>query len=72
VRWLAAAAAVVVLSLLPLVRSEFVSRPEFNTDAVLTEVDDILSRDPLSAVASEEVVEAIVPAPDVDGEGSWS
>jgi hypothetical protein len=72
VQWLAAAAAVVVLSLLPLLGSNFVSRPKINTDAVLTEVDDVLSRDPLSAAASEEVVEAVVPAPDVDGEGSWS
>ncbi|MBZ5589329.1 MAG: hypothetical protein LAO05_12275 [Acidobacteriia bacterium] len=72
VRWVAAAAAVVVLSLLPLLRSELVSRPKIDTDAVLTEVDDVLSRDPLSAAAPEEVVEAVVPAPEADGEGSWS
>jgi len=71
-RWLAAAAAVVVLVLLPLVRSELAPRPKLNTDAVLVEVDDVLARDPLEAVASVEVVEAVVPAPEVGGEGSWS
>ena len=72
VRWLAAAAAVAVLSVLPLLRGGLTSRPKIDTDAVLTEVDEVLSRDPLSAAATEEVVEAVVPAPVADGEGSWS
>ncbi|HVN76837.1 MAG TPA: hypothetical protein VMT19_11005 [Thermoanaerobaculaceae bacterium] len=72
VRWVAAAAAAVVLALLPLVKSELAPRPRINTDAVLTEVDDVLSRDPLAAAAPEEVVEAVAPAPETGGEGSWS
>ncbi len=72
VRWLAAAAALVVLALLPLLRSELAGRPKINTDAVLTEVDDVLARDPLDAAASREVVEAVVPAPAGGEEGSWS
>ena len=72
VRWLTAAAAVVVLSVLPLLHGGLTSRPKIDADAVLTEVDDVLSRDPLSAAASEEVIEAVVPAPVADEEGSWS
>jgi predicted anti-sigma-YlaC factor YlaD len=68
-RWAAAAAAVVVLSLVPLLRSHPVA-PKLNTDAVLVEVDAVLAQDPLSAVASEDVVNAVAPAPVGTGEGS--
>jgi predicted anti-sigma-YlaC factor YlaD len=68
-RWVASAAAVVVLSLVPLLRSHTVS-PKLNTDAVLVEVDAVLAQDPLSAVAPEDVVNTIVPAPVEAGEGS--
>jgi len=71
-RWLAAAAAVVVVGLLPVLRSEFTARPNVNAEALLVEVDDVLARDPLAAVAPAEVVEAVAPAPEVGGEGSWS
>ena len=72
VRWLAAAAAVVVLGLLPVLRSELAERPKIDTDAVLAAVDDVLARDPLDAAASREVVEAVAPAPEAGDEGSWS
>ncbi len=72
VRWLAAAAALVLLALLPVLRGELAGRPRINTDAVLTQVDEVLSRDPLDAAAPPEVVEAVVPAPVTGDEGSWS
>ena len=68
-RWVAAAAAVVVLGLLPLLRGH-TATPKLNTDAVLVEVDAVLAQDPLSAVASEDVVNTVVPAPVEAGEGS--
>jgi hypothetical protein len=71
-RWLAAAAAVAVVGLLPVLRSELAGRPKVDADAVLIEVDDVLARDPLAAVAAEEVVEAVAPAPELGDEGSWS
>ncbi len=72
VRWLAAAAAVVVLSLLPLVRSRAPQSPAINTEAVMLEVDQMLERDPLAAMASEEVVDTVVPVSHTSGEGSVS
>jgi hypothetical protein len=69
VRWVAAAAAVVVLGLLPLLRGH-TARPRLNTDAVLVEVDAVLAQDPLSAVAPEDVVNTVAPAPVGTGEGS--
>ena len=69
VRWVAAAAAVVVLGLLPLLHSR-TATPKFSTDAVLVEVDAVLAQDPLSAVASEDVVNTVAPAPVKAGEGS--
>ncbi len=72
-RWLAAAAAVVLLALLPILRRELAPRPRVNADAVLVEVDAVLAQDPLAAVAPEDVVEAVAPVPDLDEEeGSWS
>ena len=72
VRWMAAAAAVVVLSLLPLVRGRAPQSPAINTDAVMIEVDQMLERDPLAAMASEEVVDTVVPVSHGSGEGSIS
>lgn len=72
VRWLAAAAAVVVLSLLPLLRSRTPQSPAINTEAVMIEVDQMLERDPLAAMASEEVVDTVVPVSHTSGEGSVS
>ena len=61
VRWAAAAAAVIVLAVLPLLRSHTPTPAKFNAEAVLTEVNQMLDRDPLSAVVSEEVVDTVVP-----------
>jgi hypothetical protein len=72
VRWLAAAAAVIVLSLLPLLRGRSPEVPAVNADAVMVEVDNVLDRDPLSAMASEEVVDTVVPVSYQSGERSVS
>ena len=69
VRWAAAAAAVVALAILPLLHGH-TAAPKLNTDAVLAEVNAVLAQDPLSAVASEDVVNTVVPAPVEAGEGS--
>jgi hypothetical protein len=61
VRWASAAAAVIVLAVLPLLHSRTQAPAKFNAEAVLTEVNQMLDRDPLSAVASEEVVNMVVP-----------
>ena len=66
-RW-AAAAAVVVLALLPLLRRA--PAPKLNPDAVLVQVDAILAQDPLAAVAPEDVVNTVAPIPATNGEGS--
>jgi hypothetical protein len=71
-RWAAAAAAVIVVGVLPLLRSHSPMPTRFDSEAVLTEVDKVLDRDPLSAVASEEVVNAVVPVPHEVAEGSVS
>lgn len=72
VRWLAAAAAVIVLSLLPLLRGRGPQPPPIDTEAVMVEVDQLLERDPLSAMASEEVVDTVVPVSHESGERSVS
>jgi hypothetical protein len=72
VRWLAAAAAVIVLSLLPLVRGRAPQSPAINTEAVMIEVDQLLERDPLAAMASEEVVDTVVPVSHESGERNVS
>ncbi|MCJ7442682.1 MAG: hypothetical protein MUO25_14050, partial [Thermoanaerobaculaceae bacterium] len=72
VRWLAAAAAVIVLSLLPLLRGRAPAPQIINADAVMIEVDQMLERDPLSAVAAEEIVDTVVPVSYESGERSVS
>jgi len=72
VRWLAAAAAVLVLSLLPLRFNRTAPLSAINVDAVMVEVDQMLDRDPLSAVAAEEIVDAVVPVSAESGERSVS
>jgi len=72
VRWLAAAAAAILLSLLPLLRGRSPEVPAVNTDAVMVEVDKVLDRDPLSVMASEEVVDTVVPVSYQSGERSVS
>ena len=71
-RWAAAAAAVVVLSVLPLLRARTPAPKPVNTDAVLVEVNKVLDRDPLSAMASEDVVDTVVPVSSQVGERSIS
>jgi predicted anti-sigma-YlaC factor YlaD len=70
--WLAAAAAVILLAVLPLVATRHTTRPQINADRVLTEVDTILNRDPLEAMAPADVVEAVVPVSADTGERSAS
>ena len=72
VRWVAAAAAVVVLSVLPLLRSRTPAPKPVNSDAVMLEVNNVLDRDPLSAMASEDVVDTVVPVSSQVGERSVS
>ena len=71
-RWLAAAAAVLVLSLLPLRFHRTAPLSAINADAVMLEVDQVLDRDPLSAVAAEEIVDTVVPVSAESGERSVS
>ena len=61
-RWVAAAAAVTVLGLLPLLWRAATPRPHVDTDTVLEEVDRILAEDPLAALASRDVLEEVVPS----------
>jgi len=72
VRWGLAAAAVIVLGLLPLLRAHLMSSPQLNADRVLVEVNTILDRDPLDDVASPDVVEAVVPVAHSGEGGSTS
>lgn len=59
--WLAAAAAVLVAVIVPLSRNELPRRATIDPDVVLQEVEEVLARDPLAVMASEDVVEAVVP-----------
>ena len=72
VRWLAAAAAVLVLSLLPSRLHRTAPPLAINADAVMVEVEQMLDRDPLSAVAAEEIVDTVVPVSAESGERSVS
>ena len=71
-RYLAAAAAVVVLGLLPVLRPHTAGSAKLDAGAVMVEVDDVLARDPLASVASEDIVNTVVPEPEESLEGSWS
>jgi hypothetical protein len=68
--WLAAAAALLLLALLPVLKGRR-SQPAvaFNADKVLTEVDAVLDRDPLTSMTSEAVVDTVVPATSTPGTG---
>ena len=70
-RWVAAAAAVTVLGLLPLLWQAATPRPHVDTDTVLEEVDRVLAEDPLAALASRDVLEEVVPS-EAGPEGSAS
>ncbi|HPW54224.1 MAG: hypothetical protein KA072_00620 [Thermoanaerobaculaceae bacterium] len=71
-RWAAAAVAVAVLGLVPLLHNRTVPLQIIDTEAVMAEVDAALARDPLAAFASEDVVDEIVPVGESTGEGSAS
>jgi hypothetical protein len=60
-RWALAAAAVLLLAVLPFARSHHTQAVQLNPDSVLAEVDQVLDRDPLSAVAPADLVEEITP-----------
>jgi hypothetical protein len=72
VRWLAAAAAVLVALLVPLTQRSRQPQLAFDPEAVMEEVDRILARDPLTVLASEEVVEAVTSVQTQVVEGSTS
>jgi hypothetical protein len=59
--WALAAAAAMILAALPLLWSPSSPKIDVNADAVLVEVDSVLARDPLAAMAPEEVVEVVLP-----------
>lgn len=60
-RWWLAAAAALVLAVLTAIFVAPALRPHpVDTDAVLLEVDEVLARDPLAAMADEGVVEVVV------------
>jgi hypothetical protein len=69
-RWAAAAAAALVLAVLPLLHGRAPAPAKFNAEAVLTEVNKVLDQDPLAAVASEDLVNTVVPVPHVSAERS--
>ena len=70
--WLAAAAALLVALLLPLTHRSRQPQVAFDPEAVMEEVDTILARDPLTVLASEEVVEAVTSVQAQSKEGSTS
>lgn len=70
--WAAAAAAVLLALLIPLAAPRLVPRPSFDAEAVLLEVDEVLARDPLAAVASEDMVETLVGEVAEGGQGGRS
>jgi hypothetical protein len=60
--WLAAAAAVLLAVVLPFAIQRAPSPAGVDADAVLRQVDEVLARDPLAVMASEDVLETVVPA----------
>ncbi len=58
--WLAAAAALVLVVLAAVFVAPTLQPRPVDTDAVLLEVDEVLARDPLAAMADENVVEVVV------------
>lgn len=65
-------AAAIVLAILPLLVRHQAPAVAINADAVLSEVDETLARDPLAAFASEAMVNELVPAGHDSSEGSRS
>lgn len=66
--WLAAAAAILIALLVPWHHRPAAPQPApIEVDAVLKDVDSMLARDPLASVASEDVVNAVLPASTTEG-----
>jgi len=59
--WLAVAAVLVLVALLTVAHGPTDPPAGMNVDAVLADVDDVLSRDPLTAMAPEDVLAVVVP-----------
>jgi hypothetical protein len=70
--WLAVAAAVALLVLVPLVRTHGPSARALDAHAVMVGVENVLDRDPLAEVASQEIVDTVVPSNGAGEEGSES
>jgi len=70
--WLAVAAVVAILILVPIVRTYAPSARAVDADAVMVGVEKVLDRDPLMAVASQEIVDTLVPSNGASEEGSES
>ncbi len=68
--WLAVAAAVAILVLVPIVRTHIPNTRAVDADAVMAGVEKVLARDPLAAVASQEIVDTLVPSNGASEEGS--
>jgi hypothetical protein len=68
--WLAVAAAVAILVLVPIVRTHIPNTRAVDAAAVMAGVEKVLARDPLAAVASEEIVDTLVPSNGASEEGS--
>jgi hypothetical protein len=60
--WWLAAAAVLLAVALPFAIQRAPSPAGVDADAVLRQVDEVLARDPLAVMASEDVLETVVPA----------
>jgi hypothetical protein len=70
--WLAAAAVFFLLVLVPLTRGPRQPREALDTEAVLREVDAVLARDPLTVMAPQDLVEAVIPSAETSTSGSAS
>ncbi|NWF99562.1 MAG: hypothetical protein HXY19_01260 [Thermoanaerobaculaceae bacterium] len=60
--WLAAAAVLFLVALLPVVAHLRAPRADLDAETVVQEVDTLLASDPLTALAPEELLETVVPA----------
>lgn len=69
--WLAVAAVLFLVILLPLSRPQ-PPKAALDTEALLREVDALLARDPLTAVAPEALLEAVIPSVESTDNGSVS
>lgn len=71
-RWLAVAAVLFLIVLVPVIRRSSPPAASANAEALLQEIDAVLARDPLTAMAPAELVEAVIPSVEAPTEGSAS